>query len=70
MSGYPTPIVDPKISVEGEAVTTAAWELVLEAARLLTTRGLAEFTRAQLLDEVWLRDSGRRPESLGPVIQT
>jgi hypothetical protein len=50
-------------------MTIAAWELVLEAARSFTTRGLAEFTRAQLLDEVRRRDASRRPESLGPVIQ-
>jgi hypothetical protein len=47
----------------------SAWELVLEAAESLTTRGLVEFTRAQLLDEVRRRDASRRPESLGPVIQ-
>jgi uncharacterized HhH-GPD family protein len=50
-------------------VTIAAWELVLEAAKSLTTRGLVEFTRAQLLDEVRRRDASRRPDSLGPVIQ-
>ena len=50
-------------------MTTAAWELVLEAAKSLTTRGLVEFTRAQLLDEVRRRDASRQPESVGPVIQ-
>lgn len=33
-------------------MTIAVWELVLEAAEPLTTRGVVEFTRAQLLDEV------------------
>jgi uncharacterized HhH-GPD family protein len=50
-------------------MTVAAWELVLEAGRSLTARGLVEFTRAQLLDEVRRRDASRRPDSLGPVIQ-
>jgi hypothetical protein len=50
-------------------MTIAAWELVLEAAKSLTARGLVKFTRAQLLDEVRRRDASRRPESLGPVIQ-
>jgi len=51
------------------AVIQAAWELVLEAARDLTRRGHAEFSRAQLLDEVLRRDPSRVPQSLGPVIQ-
>lgn len=46
-----------------------AWELVLDAARGLASRGHAEFSRAQLLDEVMRRDPGRLPQSLGPVIQ-
>ena len=50
-------------------MTIAAWELVLEAAESLTTRGLVEFTRAQLVDEVRRRDASRQPESVGPVIQ-
>lgn len=47
----------------------AAWELVLEAASALTTRGMVEFTRASLLDEVRRLDPHRRQESIGPVIQ-
>jgi hypothetical protein len=48
---------------------SATWELVLEAARALTTRGMAEFSRASLLDEVRRLDPRRRPDSIGPVIQ-
>lgn len=52
-----------------DSISRPAWELVLEAARSLTARGLVEFTRAQLLDEVMRRDPSRLPQSLGPVIQ-
>ena len=45
----------------------ATWELVLEAARALTTRGMAEFSRASLLDEVRRLDPHRRPDSIGPA---
>lgn len=50
-------------------MSRANWELILEAARELTTRGMREFTRASLLDEVRRLDPHRRPESLAPAIQ-
>jgi hypothetical protein len=65
-------------TIKGDVVTLdarwavvgrAAWQLALEAARALTTRGMVEFSRASLLDEVRRLDPARRPESVGPIIQ-
>ncbi|MBO4140358.1 hypothetical protein J5U46_09410 [Micromonospora tulbaghiae] len=45
-----------------------AWQLILTAARQLTTHKL-DFSRAELIDEVQRLDPTRHPQSLGPVIQ-
>ena len=49
--------------------TTPTWELILNCAQALTAEGNVPFTRKQLIECVRLKDSGRLPGTINPIIQ-